>query len=116
MSEEKIKTTLEKIEGLIVDGQKEVLDRTIKLEEGQKEVLDRTIKLEEGQKEVLDRIIKLEEGQKQLGEGQKEILGVIKEVHSSLKKEIMVTTVAVKEIVKEETKRVEDKLDKHIRQ
>ena len=90
MAEEKTKTTLEKIESLILDGNKEVIDRMVKLEEGQKDLAD---------------------GQKKLEDGQREILEKVKEAHKSLKNEIVVTALAVKETVKEEIKRVEDKLD-----
>jgi predicted transcriptional regulator len=65
--------------------------------------------LEDGQKEVLNRVIKLEDGQK-------DILETIKKAHSNLKNEIVVTALAVKETVREEIKRVENKLDEHIRQ
>ena len=49
MGEDKMKSNLDKIEKLIVDGQKEVLGKINRLEEGQK-------KLEEGQKRIENKL------------------------------------------------------------
>jgi len=93
--EEKTMNLVDKIEKLITGGNKEIIDRIDRLENGQK-------KLEGGQRELIDRVGRLEDK--------------LESVHSSLKTEISVTAVAVKETVKEEIKRVEDKLDLHMRQ
>lgn len=91
MAEEKMKTTLDRIEELIEGGQKEVLEKIANVETS---LGQRIGVLEEGQKEILEKM---------------------KMVHTSLKNEIMVTATAVKETVKEEIRRVEDKIDEHMR-
>ena len=88
-----MESTLDKIEKLIVDGNKGVVERVEK-------------RLEEVKLELRTEMKTIESN----------LSGQIRIAHSSLKDEIAVTALAVKETVKEETKRVEDKLDKHIRQ
>ena len=73
MAEEEEKLMLNKIEKLILDGNKEVLGRLDKLEDGQNEVLGRLDKLEDGQNEVLGRLDKLEDGQRTLEKGQQQL-------------------------------------------
>lgn len=90
MAEEKTKTTLEKIESLIVDGNKEVLEKLSSVESR----LDGRI---DGLEEKIDGVdTRLDRVDTRLDRIEK----TIKEVHSSLKNEI----------------RVEDKLDVHMRQ
>jgi len=93
MAEDKKIDLAEKIEKLIVDGQKEIMDGMASQFQTMKD--------------------EFRQGQESL---KKEILGKLDSVHSSLKTEISVTAVAVKETVKEEIKLVEDKLDLHMRQ
>ncbi len=91
MSENKVKTNLDAIEKLIVDGQKEVIKR---------------IEAVEGRVGLVDgRLVEIDET---IGKLDKKI----DSVHSSLKNEIKVTGLAIKEDIQ----RVETKLDSHLKQ
>lgn len=91
MEENRMKTTLEKIEKLIVDGQREVLTKIGNLD-------DRQGRLEDG-------FIRLEAGQQRLEEK-------IDTVHVSLKKEIVSTA----KVLDYDIKEIGRKLDEHVSQ
>ena len=92
--EEKTTSLLNKIEKLIVDGQKEILDRVGNLEHGQKEVIDKLEKVEGGLVKVEKRVDSLDKK--------------LDAVHDSLKTEIKVTAYAIKDEIK-------DKIHEHLR-
>ena len=93
MAEEKISANLKRIEDLIVGGNKEVIDRVEK---------------------------KIEDTKQELRQEFRKEIGIVKEkmqeVYSGLKNEIKVTAYAVKDEIKDDIKRVEGKLDEHMRQ
>jgi uncharacterized phage infection (PIP) family protein YhgE len=126
MEEDKSKSLIDKIEGLIVDGQKVVLERLDRLEDGQRKLEggQRKLeggqrKLEDGQRKLEDGQRKLEDGQRKLEDGQREIVQTIKAAHASLKKEIETTSGLLDFGIKEVDKKVEmvkAKLEEHMRQ
>lgn len=101
MSEEKEKSLPERIEALLIDGQKEVFERFDRLDEGQKGIVTRIERLEEGQKQLATDVNKLDKKQDLY---YKMLDYDIKEVGKKA------------DDIRENVKRVEDKLEVHLRQ
>jgi len=100
MAENKKAEFAERIEKLIVDGQKEVLQGILQLQDGQKEILDRVGLLEEGQKRLVD-------SQNQIIEGVRKI-----------DKKHDTNTIATHDLmqdVKKDVAEVKEKLEVHLR-
>lgn len=94
MAEEKTKTSLEKIEKLILDGNKEVLGRLDKLEEGQRE---------------------LGEGQRELREGQQRLDQKVERISKTLDATAQASYSLLTDVQKD-VKEVKGKLEEHTRQ